>query len=491
MVFSKHVLSRRDVLKGAAAAACLPGTGVSLAAPKESSQGVPVGLRKQLFVDDYVVSEKQNLVRELGKVTKANEGRPIFTEGRFYGSVLHDRGRFKMWYRHHEGGNYGYAESSDGIHFQRITDLTGVPFSGDFNMSVIIDPHETDPAHRFKAGFDAIPGAGAGLAHSADGIVWKPYNNGRAVTYRAADTYNHVVWDEAASVYRLFTRTDYGGQGAGPRVRTIKTDMEVRGTRSMTNPDLKADPTNWKLVRHWMFDREGPEEYLRRQIYALTDWISHGVHFALMTVIEWPSDFSEGPLDFHQRHERDIVNFYIGTSRDGDRWDLDWVYAGEPMIPRGGDGMFDKDMLFPASTVVTYDDRHWLYYSGGDERHGNSQNVIPHKFAIGLATLRLDGFIGLRAGAQPGTLVTRPFVLEGDQLEVNVAAESMQVEVLDQDGQALEEYSGANSPPNERIDSVRHPLRWRHEPDLSKLRGRPIQLRFRLERGALYAFQIR
>ena len=31
---------------------------------------VPVGLQKQLFVDDYVIAEKQNVTHELGVVTK-------------------------------------------------------------------------------------------------------------------------------------------------------------------------------------------------------------------------------------------------------------------------------------------------------------------------------------------------------------------------------------------------------------------------------------
>jgi len=31
---------------------------------------VPVGLQKQLLVDDYVIAEKRNITRELGKVKK-------------------------------------------------------------------------------------------------------------------------------------------------------------------------------------------------------------------------------------------------------------------------------------------------------------------------------------------------------------------------------------------------------------------------------------
>ena len=48
------------------------------------------------------------------------------------------------------------------------------------------------------------------------------------------------------------------------------------------------------------------------------------------------------------RHQRDILNFYIATSRDGDPLDLGWVYDAKPMIRRGPEGVFDKDMIVPA-----------------------------------------------------------------------------------------------------------------------------------------------
>ncbi len=35
-----------------------------------SADPVPVGLQKQLLVDDYVIAEKQNVTRQLGKVKK-------------------------------------------------------------------------------------------------------------------------------------------------------------------------------------------------------------------------------------------------------------------------------------------------------------------------------------------------------------------------------------------------------------------------------------
>ena len=435
------------------------------------SEPVSVGARTQLFVDDHVVAEMSNVTRRLGRVTKANGGKPIFTDGWFYGTVLHDEGKFKLWWRKPKRGGYGYAESVDGVRFKTTADLTGINFAGDFTLSVTIDPHETDPAHRYKGAYDA-PGMAAGLAHSADGIRWTPYNGGRPVTGRAADTCNQILWDEDAKTYRLFTRTDFGSAGGAG---------EVRGTRGMVNPDVKANPKGWKTVRSWIFKREGGAEVKRRQIYSLNDWIRHGVHFALMSVYEWPGDLSEGPTDQKKRHERDVMNWYIGTSRDGDRWDLSWVYAGEPIVPRGPDGAFDKDIVLPASTIVTHDDKHWLYYAGANERHGR-----PRGHAIGLATLPLDRFVGLAAGEKSGTVLTRPFKLDGNRLELNVDARDgeISVELLDAEGRSIDGFGAIR---RAKVDGLRLEPKWKN---LSALRGRVVRLRFRLRLAKLYAFRV-
>ena len=442
---------------------------------------VDIQLRKQLLVDDAVIAELSNVRRELGNVVKANEGRPIFTDGRLYGTVLHDEGRFKLWWRKPEGG-YAYATSTDGLHFETMADITGIDFAGDYTLAVAIDPHETDPAHRYKAAYDA-PGMAAGLAHSADGVHWTPYNHGRPVTHRAADTYNQIIWDEDARTYRLFTRTDLGTPGGRG---------EWRGTRSMVNPDVKRDPTGWKTVREWGFDREGREERGRRQIYALTDWIYQGVHFALMTVYEWPGDASEGPADLHQRHERDVLNFYIATSRDADNWDLRWVYENRPLIPRGPHGAFDKDIILPASEVVTHDDRHWLYYAGGNERHGTEEVHYPRRLAIGLAWLRLDGFVALAAGPEGGTVVTKPFRLMGANVALNMEAPrgTFRVEVLDAASHPIPGYSGAAAVNQTGVDGLRLLPRWEGTDDLRQLVGRVVRLRIHLQDARFYSFQV-
>jgi hypothetical protein len=454
--------------------------GTSLSAVESASEKmVEVGLRNQLFVDDYVVESMENITRRLGCVEKANGGKPIFTDGWFYGTVLFDNGKFKMWWRKPERQGFGYAESTDGLKFRKVADVNGINFAGDYTLSVTIDSHENDPAHRYKAAYDA-PGMAAGIAHSADGIRWTPYNDGKPVTHRAADTYNQILWDEDARTYRLFTRTDFGTAGGAG---------EIRGNRSMVNPDVKANPTGWKTVRNWIFDRHGKRESDRRQIYAVSDWIYHGVHFGLMSVYEWPGDVSEGLTDLKKRHERDVMNYYIATSRDGDDWDLSWVYASKPIVPRGPDGTFDKDIILPASSIVTQNDRHWLYYAGANERHGTPDVRYPRRHAIGLATLRLDGFVALAARDEPGVIVTKPFRLKGERLLANVDARSggFRVEILDAGGEPISGLSRADAERYEGVDELRLEPGWRTE--LLELKGQVIRLRFWLRNAKLYSFE--
>jgi hypothetical protein len=501
-------LTRRKFLKvtacrGIGAIAAIHGVAHIYGATNESS--IAVGLRKQLLVDDYAIEKKENVTRELGRATKANGGEPIKfwtkdAEGRriplkawIYASPYYDEKLklFRMWSRVATDGRnmrYGYSESTDGINFEFKTELKGLYSSGDYNSVVYIDSHETDPAHRYKIGYDgAPPGSpnGACLAHSADGIHWTPYHDGKPVTGRAADFTNCLIWDQEARTYRLFTRTDYGTPGG---------TSEIRGMRGMTNPDVKAHPTGWSVVRNWLLDREGKEEHRRRQIYCMTDWMYCGVHFGLFSVYEWPGDFSEGKKTDHvTRHERDVLNYYIATSRDGDRFDLTWIYAGQPLVERGGKGAWDKDLLLAANWIATQQDKHWIYYGGANERHGTEGVFAPQRDSgIGLATLPLDRFICFAAQEKPGVVVTKPFALEGKRLELNIEAKAgdVQIEVLEADSKPMPGFSGDASPIFKSVDELRFQPKWRDHSDLSFLKGKLVRFKFQFRNAKLYAFQM-
>ncbi len=439
-----------------------------------------IGTDPQLFADDYLIDSSRHLRRVAHQATKANDGNPIFRDGRLYGTVLYDDGKFKMWWRHQDQSGYSYAESVDGLDFETKAELSGINFAGDYTLAVEIDENAPDKNARFIAGYDA-PGMAAGIAKSADGISWIPLNNGKPVTHRAADTYNQIVWDEAADNYKLFTRTDFGtGGGTG----------EVRGHRVMTNPNIHEDPTNWELVKEWIFHIHGESEKQRRQIYALTDWIYHGQHFALMTVYEYIDDFSEGPQDKLKRHDKDVMNIYLGRSRDGASWDLSSVYAEQPLIERGGDGAFDNGIAIAASRIVTHENKHWIYYSGWNERHGNPDEPRERDAAIGLATLRLEGFYSLHAKDRKGTMTTRAFVLGGNELEINVDASEgeLTAEILNERGKAIPEFSGENAATLVNADGVRETLKWPKA--LAGLNGSVIKLKLTMKNSHVYAMKV-
>ena len=467
---------------------------------------IPVGLVKQLLVDDYVISHRHNIHRDLNQAAKANGGKPVLVRDKPWEqanlfqvqSVRREEGKLVMHYGYSGPVDYTCrAESEDGIHWTKpILRLRGFEGSRENNLldhqggGCFLDPHETDPAHKYKAAHRPLESSShphaACLAYSSDGLSWRSYNDGKPVTGRAADTLNQLAWDERAQVYRLFTRTDFGA-GGGP--------AEFRGAREMINADIKADPTNWKTVRNWIFDREGPGEVKRRQIHTVNFWQHEGIDFGLMVVMEWPA-FNIPQVEVgndRQRHERDVWNCYLATRRGGHAcdWDLQWIYAEKPLIDRGGDGAFDKDLIHPAASIVTWQDQHWIYYTGWPNGHMRH----PYLPAIGLAKLPLDRFISLEPWkeAKPGWIITRPFQLEGTHLELNAdaASGSLAVEVLDEDGTPLAGFTHEESQPLQKMDGLRLRPRWKDQPDLSSLKGRVIRLKITLDRARLFAFQIK
>jgi hypothetical protein len=145
-----------------------------------------------------------------------------------------------------------------------------------------------------------------------------------------------------------------------------------------------------------------------------------------------------------------------------------------------------KDMVVPAFNILTRNDRHWIYYTGNRERH----SVDVRWPMIGLATLRLDGFVALEAGNQTGEILTKPFLLEGTKLQVNVEAPNgeWRVELLDQKGRAIEGFAGADAQLYQGTDSIRFEPRWKK--GLRPMKGQPVRLKFHLRRARVYSFQV-
>ena len=500
--------------------------GTSVAAAAEP---VPVGLQKQLFADDYVVAEKRNVTRELGKVRKHGvvlaptletdfipprgkrgagyyeralksgkkpDGSRVALDFGYYLTVLRNEkaGKFQMWYMAWRLAGVGYAESKDGIKWTKPLVGKGgkdniVHLSQGFSCS--IDP--TVPwGHRakYKAAFDSNLDRACRpvLAHSPDGVRWAHYNDGRPVSHRAADTHNQILWDPITQHYRLLTRTDLGAGGGAKEWRSTRVMVHNKGN------DLGKHPAAWKILADRIRVDDPRKEknrwgQPRLQFNGMTCWIHEGVYFALMDVYTMDQREMFSGFEYQTRHEKDIMDFYIGASRDGENFDKSWIHARKPLVPRGPGGAFDKDGIKPPSQILTVGDEHWIYYAGMSERHYS----IGRDLKIGLAKLRLDGFICLQAKDKAGTITTKPFKLEGDKLEVNVDAKDgwVQVELLDENGKAIAGFSGKAAKQHKGIDELRLTPKWGSGGDLSQLKGKTVKLKFTLQNAKLYSFSFK
>ncbi len=126
-----------------------------------------------------------------------------------------------------------------------------------------------------------------------------------------------------------------------------------------------------------------------------------------------------------------------------------------------------------------------VYYGAFDSTHGFQRG----DGAIGLATLRKDGFVSLDAGSEGGAVTTRLLLgLEGDlRLNANADGGEIRVEVLDREGRVLPGYAKEECRPMTK-DSVDFAIRWKARdglPDSSE----PRRLRFLLTRASLFSFR--
>jgi len=214
-------------------------------------------------------------------------------------------------------------------------------------------------------------------------------------------------------------------------------------------------------------DRDMPGD----QMYALSIFYYETVYLGLLRM-------------FHTSNG--VVDIQLATSRNARHWDRRIRTPFIPTTPK--EGAWDYGNNAPATNPpIRVGDELWFYYSG----RGTHHDEVPNTGAIGLGTLRVDGFVSMDAGAQGGVLTTKPLRLTGRTLCINADAAGgrLLVEVMGQDGNVVAPFSTANCE-SLTSDAIRHAVRWRGATDLASIGDRIVRLRFRLAGASLYAFWV-
>ena len=461
----------------------------------EEALSLPVGQR-QLFLDDAAVETIDNLKRTLHQPQKRGavirSADPSQTIQTRTAPVWDPEAKlFKLWVL---GTDQPLRVSSDGLHW------TAGPIPSLRIDHAVYDPRDADPARRFKAAL-----LNEGFAVSPDGVQWTtldlpaiPSSDegnfsydpqeglfihsvkrggpfGRAVAI--ATSHDFKIWNDHGIVFHA----DELDQEIGRR----------RIAERLANPVLKQT------------EYDTPEHY-SVQIYNMGVFRYEGLYIGLPSIYHhtgkvppgWPGfdklKLSPAMLDAVGRYG-DYTGFYniqLATSRDLVHWtrsaDREPFLEASPL----GAGAYDVQTIIGPSAPVIRGDEFWFYYTGIKHyafvASGNEpgyDDYYPDKGAVCLAVLRRDGFMSLDAGKESGTLLTKPFVLSGTKLQVNVDATDGQLDanVLDGSGQTLATAAPVIG------DEPRAVLQWTFG-DLHRLQGKTVSLRFTVRNAQLYSF---
>ncbi|MDW8038846.1 MAG: hypothetical protein RMI90_12510 [Thermoguttaceae bacterium] len=449
---------------------------------------IPINLGRQLFVDDFLVAQT-NLRRRFHQAKyhsacpvlkpdrdwEKQAGPPtamVFSDGVWYDPI--DQ-LFKMWYMGGYCRSVCYAQSKDGIHWEKpaldVQPGTNVVWQGARDSNTVwLDWEEKDPQRRWKlfTTTSSREGWRLSLFVSADGIHWKgPVASSPPVHDRTTVFYNpfRKVW-----VYSI--RTNYPGLG---RVRLYRE-----------HPDAQAG-LHWKQedLRLWIgadqLDPHNPNPELAQvepQLYNLDCFPYESLLVGLFSI--WQGDWHSVGKRFQKRNE-----VFVGFSRDGFHWDRPWRKPLFGVDERPGAWNWANVQSCGGGCLVVGD--HLYFYLSARE-----QNAQTGQLTTGLAILRRDGFASMEADQQEGFLITRPVRFDGKYLFVNLQTGEegyLLAEVLDEKGLPIAPFLKTNCEPI-RGDKTLTSVHWKGVEDLSALAGRAVRFRFFLRNGSLYAFWV-
>lgn len=448
----------------------------------------------QLFVDDGIVAEKSGLVRRYHAFEKhpANpvlrgerpwEGSAVYV----YGTVLPgENGRgYRMWYHGAVGSQYRnlYATSGDGLTWERpalgLIEHEGSKANNlflqrtreDHMPQVIFTPWEQEPGRRYKLiNYDygrtkpdhLIRGYWA--AYSADGIHWTDLPN-NPVLPDVGDVGN-LIWDPHAGKYALYTKVY--APVSGYRRRSI----------GLTRTD---DFESWKpaeliLMPDKFDDRWVQHDQQRTDFYGLSAFAYESAYLGFLWVFRITDGKNGGPIFVELVSSRDGVNW---RRQEGER---------RPILAPGEPGAWDGGMVLTPNHPLVEGDTIKLFYGGTEHQHG--ARAATYRSAIGLATLRKDGFASLDAGAEGGRVSTKLLRHVGGELRVNAtfaAGGWLKAELAGRDGRVIPGYSFADSESVAK-DGVDQLVSWRRHARLPD-GGQILSIRFSLQNASLYSFR--
>jgi hypothetical protein len=490
---------------------------------------IEVGKRKQLFLDDWLIASKTRVSKYMGRPERCAKN-PLIVANKPWErenpgavrlplagvqicgqTVIYDKEEqiFKMWYNPYaffEGKvrPWCYAVSKDGYNWEkpnlgvyqykgsRSNNILGAYLNSKY-FNVFKDPRDPDPGRRYKA-MGEVEGAsknGTAVAFSPDGLHWTEHPGNPVVPKgrEIADCPTFLGWDTRIQKYVYYPRP-------GP---PLATRVNAKGSYLLAqevNPNVGQLRTIGYSTRddfiHWsptqLMLAPGESDRVDSQYYQMT--------------AAQDEDFYVGLMHMLQTRDQSF-DIYLLTSRDGFYWN--WADRQLPFMKRGERGSYDFGYLTPSAPIV-HDGQIWIYYGAYADVHSYEiPDYGSEGMTIALATLPVDRYLGLLAGMDVATVVTRPTVFAGSKLKIDMDSSlpdqyshdrskrhfdesDVRVALLDQWGGAIEGFGIQQC--EMLTESGVQEVSWRGTgSDIGNLAGKPVRIRVEFCNACLYGFQ--
>lgn len=474
----------------------------SIACAEDNSRAI--GSRRELFVDRFLIERLTNArlhlhePRDEGVVLRMDK--PWEGPHAGYTTVLSDGDRLLMYYRGisqlgPDGSEHErtcLAESVDGSHWTR-PELGLFEFDGSTANNIVL-ANAAPVSHNFCPMIDTKPGAAADERFkavggtgdklfafvSADGVHWRRMRDEPILTsshvpfkhIHLFDSQNLAFWSEAEQTYVCYFRV---WDGLRKIARSTSSDFRVWSDAVLmrqVHDDGHSGPRD-APAEHLYTNQTSP--YFRApQIYIATA----ARFFEGRQVV---TDEQARRLQVNPDYYRDTSDSVFMTSRGGDVYDRTFLEAH--LKPGIGLSNWVSRTNYPALNFIPTGPTEMSYY-------------INHDYASPTAhlrrySLRLDGFASVRAGAEGGELLTRPFTFSGDRLVLNFATSAgggLRCELQDQSGQVLPGHSLAEC--QEIIgNELERVVQWNGSDSVTAHAGQVVRLRVVLSDADLFAIQ--
>jgi hypothetical protein len=467
-----------------------------------------IGSRLELFVDNWLLDRMDGVSLRMHhpvpREIALEFDRPWEGDASFDPVVMKDGDRYRLWYRGCWAGTAGsmpnslvypdqctgYAESDDGIHWERptlgITEFDGskennIVLRGgrDFGIRAVCVFKDGNPAtpdsERYKAIGRAPSRSSIRGMVSPDGIHWEMLDKDPIITAPpdagGFDTHNIAYWDPLEGHYVAYMRGLIP-----PAIRHIRRSTS-EDFREWTRPEfIHPYPGFLDVGDGRPFDlASAPAEHLYKN--ACSQYY-RAPHMYLM----FPKRYNNR-RKFHEERDLGLSEGVFMTSRDGKTWDRRFMEAFLRPGP-DPDNWVDRNMYIGPGVVPTGPAEMSVYYI----EHYHSTSVRLRRGA-----LRIDGFVSVNAPFSGGELVTRPLTFEGRELVINYAssvAGYVRVEILDMDRRPID---GHKLDESVEIygDEIERVVAWHGGSDVSTLAGKPVRLRVAMKDADLYSIQFR